>query len=125
MPCLIPNRPIQMPSCTSPWNQPVPRAGQFQQHHPSAHPCDDLVPRDLQEQVQLVRTIHQILMLEEQKLEWMMKCFQAGKQSLNPIQDFNLQRYESARKIEYSNIMRIEGQEETNRRSNSNKQMIN
>ena len=50
------------------------------------NPAQDQIPKDIHDQVQLVKAIQQMLVTEQQKLEWLMNHFQASTQGFQPGQ---------------------------------------
>ena len=77
-----PNTPTYQNSSVSPWARQPPII-----HPPSSlypYPKQDHLPKALNDQVQLVKTIQQMLMTKQQKMEWMMNHFQASNQGFQP-----------------------------------------
>ena len=68
IPTLIPNWSV------SPWSRQPP------------NPAQDQLPKNIHDQLQLVKSIQQMLVTEQQKLEWMMNNFKAGTQGFQPGQ---------------------------------------
>ena len=87
MPSLIssnPNALIHNMSSLSPWARQPPIVPQPSILH--AYSNQDQLPKEIHDQVHLVKTIQQSLETEQQKLEWMINRFQASNQGFQPAQ---------------------------------------
>jgi hypothetical protein len=72
------NKSIYSNGSLSPWS----RQPQIVSPPPRLHlnPAQDQLPKNIHDQVQLVKAIQQLLVTEQQKLEWMMNNLQASTQ---------------------------------------------
>ena len=87
MPALIPpipNTPIYNMSSLSPWARRPPITPPPSSLHPYSK--QDQLPKEIHDQVYLVKTIQQSLEMEQQKLELMINRFQASNQGFKSAQ---------------------------------------
>jgi hypothetical protein len=79
-----PKTPIYPNSSLSPWARQPPIVPPPSILHPYSN--QDQLPKEIHDQVHLVKTIQQSLETEQQKLEWMINRFQASNQGFQPAQ---------------------------------------